>query len=74
MNHPNERSISMACTHEELCKFEKATDARFKDFWDQLDVVVDNAITVAEASKEDQELKRRLARLPALDDPNVDLC
>ena len=42
--NPNERHIPSSSTHEEICKFERPEDPRFKSLWKQLDLVIGSAL------------------------------
>jgi len=71
------RNLQMACTHTELSKFAQPNDPRFRRLWDQLNIVVKNALRRAEelrdgeriggserdAQLEDQRLRDRFAQL-----------
>lgn len=67
----------MACTHTELCKFARPAEGRFRRLWDQLDIVLMNALGRAESLRaegrlresedegpiEDQQLRERFAQM-----------
>ena len=45
--NPNERHIASSSTHEDICKFERPEDPRFKLLWKQIDLVIDSALEPA---------------------------
>jgi len=65
------KSIGMACTHTEMPKFADPEDGRFKDSWDQLDWVTDNAIASAQRTGAVTE-EARFAELSALAAPTTE--
>ena len=49
----------MACTHTELCKFARPAEGRFRRLWDQLDIVLMNALSRAESLRAEERLRKR---------------
>lgn len=42
--HPNERPVSSAATHRDICRFENPRDVRFLDVWRQIEQCIDKII------------------------------
>jgi len=86
INGNGARNISMACTHTELSKFGRPEEARFQRLWNQLDVVVKNALkrldklhdaeefreVETDGQREDRRLRDRFAQLNTTEVPRDD--